>query len=63
MSLTGVVGPLMANAVFGFATGPTTPVRVDGAAFFLGAVLMAVGLAQTLRVFRREPAPAEALAA
>ncbi|MEB3330080.1 MAG: TCR/Tet family MFS transporter [Candidatus Sericytochromatia bacterium] len=63
MSLTGVVGPVVANAVFGFATGPSTPVRVDGAAFFLGATLMAIGLMQVLRVFRREPAPRRAEAA
>jgi DHA1 family tetracycline resistance protein-like MFS transporter len=54
-SVTGVIGPLLGNAVFGYFTAPGVPVKVPGAAFFLGTILTVAALVQTVRVFRRFP--------
>lgn len=59
MSLTGVIGPLMANGVFGYFTSPAALFTVPGAAFFLGALLQGVSLLLVVRLFRRVP-PADA---
>lgn len=57
MSLTGVVGPLIANQLFAEFTAPHAPVKVPGIAFFLGAVLMLVALANAARLFARKTGP------
>ena len=57
LSLTGVVGPIIATNVFSYFIGPNAPVELPGASFFLGALfsLGAMFLAQWL--FARVPVP------
>lgn len=58
LSLTAVVGPLIATSLFSYFTAPARAVHVPGAPFFLGALLMLVGLLLALRSFRQPAAPA-----
>jgi DHA1 family tetracycline resistance protein-like MFS transporter len=46
-SLTGIIGPLIATAVFGYFTSSVAPILLPGSPFLLGAVLitLAAGLA------------------
>lgn len=43
MSLTGIMGPLVANNVFAVATAPASPLPYPGAPFYLGAFFLALG--------------------
>ncbi|HEY9856197.1 MAG TPA: TCR/Tet family MFS transporter [Stenomitos sp.] len=54
MSLTGIVGPLVANQLFAVFTAPSAPVRLPGIAFFLGAFLLVVALANMVRLFAKQ---------
>lgn len=56
MSLTGVVGPVVATYVFAAFTAPSARIALPGAAFFLGSALMLVGLIAAARLFYRRPA-------
>jgi MFS transporter, DHA1 family, tetracycline resistance protein len=51
-SLTGVVGPLIANTAFGYFISDTAPVKIPGIAFFIGAGFIAVSLVLIVRAFR-----------
>jgi MFS transporter, DHA1 family, tetracycline resistance protein len=57
LSLTGVIGPLIATSVFSYFIGENAPFELPGASFFLGALftLFAMFLAQWL--FARVPVP------
>lgn len=57
LSLTGVVGPIIATNVFSYFIGENAPLELPGASFFLGALfsLCAMFLAQWL--FARVPVP------
>lgn len=57
LSLTGVVGPIIATNVFSYFIGENAPIELPGASFFLGALfsLCAMLLAQWL--FARVPIP------
>ncbi len=55
MGATGIVGPLVANGLFAYFTGPNAPVQGPGVAFYLGALLFVVALVVTRRVFARLP--------
>lgn len=55
MSLTGIVSPLVANYLFAAFTGPAAPVQIPGIAFFLAAILAALGVMNMLRLFVRFP--------
>jgi DHA1 family tetracycline resistance protein-like MFS transporter len=55
-SLTGVVGPLIATNVFSYFISQRAPFHLPGAAFFLGSILIVVGIGVALNTFRRMPA-------
>ena len=57
LSLTAVVGPLIATAVFSYFTSPEQTLKLPGAAFFLGSALTFLGLILAVRTFARYPAP------
>jgi DHA1 family tetracycline resistance protein-like MFS transporter len=60
MSLTGIVGPLVANSLFAYFTSPAAPVQVPGAAFFLGGACTLLGAGLTWRLLGREqPVPVQ----
>jgi DHA1 family tetracycline resistance protein-like MFS transporter len=64
MSLTGIVGPLIANPLFAYFTSPAAPMKLPGAAFFVGGAFTALGALLTWRLFRREAvAPVQQLPA
>ena len=44
MSLTSIVGPVVMTSLFSYFTSPTAPFHFAGASFFLGSILMALGL-------------------
>jgi DHA1 family tetracycline resistance protein-like MFS transporter len=54
-SLASVVAPLAAGGVFAAFSGEGARVEAPGAPFFLGAVLLLVGLLWAARTFRRHP--------
>ena len=51
-SLTGVVGPLVANFAFGYFISEAAPVKIPGIAFFMGAAFLAIALVFILRAFK-----------
>lgn len=51
-SLTGVVGPLISNSVFGYFVSEAAPVKIPGIAFFMGAGFFALSLVLLLRAFQ-----------
>jgi DHA1 family tetracycline resistance protein-like MFS transporter len=54
-SLTNILGPLLATNLFGFFISERAPVKVPGAAFFAGAVLLVLGLLNAQRTFAQKP--------
>lgn len=54
-SLTGVVGPILATAVFGYFTSRAAPIHLPGSPFFLGATLIAVAAVLAVRALRQRP--------
>lgn len=54
-SLVGVVGPILATAVFAYFNGGGAPVRVPGAAFLMGAAFSVLGTGLVWAVLRRMP--------
>ncbi|MBO9541434.1 TCR/Tet family MFS transporter [bacterium] len=59
-SLTGIVGPVVANQLFATFTAASAPVKIPGIAFFLGALLIGLAFLNMLRVFAKHPVPATA---
>jgi MFS transporter, DHA1 family, tetracycline resistance protein len=57
LSLTAIIGPLASTALFSYFTAPAQPVKVPGAPFFLGALLMLLASLLALRTFMRQQAP------
>jgi DHA1 family tetracycline resistance protein-like MFS transporter len=57
LSLTAVVGPLIATTVFSYFTSPEQAIKLPGASFFLGSALTFLGLILAVRTFARYPAP------
>jgi len=55
-ALTAVVGPLIATQVFAYFISERAPVHLPGAAFFLGAFFILIGLMLAINTFRRLPA-------
>ncbi|MBC8102989.1 MAG: TCR/Tet family MFS transporter [Cytophagales bacterium] len=51
-SLMGVAGPIIATWVFGYFTSAAAPVRIPGASFFLGAILVAGAAVLAARALR-----------
>jgi DHA1 family tetracycline resistance protein-like MFS transporter len=49
VSLTGIVGPVMATSLFAYFTRPTAPVQVPGASFLFAAALTGIALVLALR--------------
>ncbi len=58
MSLTGIVAPLAASTLFAHFTAPNATLVMPGVSFFLGAILLVLGLANAAWQFRKHPAPA-----
>jgi DHA1 family tetracycline resistance protein-like MFS transporter len=54
--LTGILGPLVASQLFGYFISDAAPVKVPGAAFYLGAALMFAGVMFARRAARLLPA-------
>ena len=52
-----IVGPLLATSLFGYFVGPTAPVVLPGAPFFMGGVLFLVSLVLALRAASAPTAP------
>lgn len=44
MSLTSIIGPVVMTSLFSYFTSPTAPFHFAGASFFLGSILMVLGL-------------------
>lgn len=63
MSLTGIVGPVIANGLFAFFTGPQAPFPLPGVAFFVGAACFGLAALTFGRLFASgklsPPAPVE----
>lgn len=57
MSATGIVAPLMASGLFAHFTAPGASPVIPGISFFVGAALLMLGLANTVRQFGRHPSP------
>jgi MFS transporter, DHA1 family, tetracycline resistance protein len=60
-SLTGVVGPLVANTAFGYFISEAAPVKIPGIAFFIGAAFITLSLVLINRAFQNidfSPSPA-----
>lgn len=55
MSLTGVIGPVVANQLFANFTAASAPIRVPGIAFFLAALLVGLSFVTMLRYFSKQP--------
>ncbi|EYB68795.1 major facilitator superfamily transporter [Deinococcus phoenicis] len=55
-SLVGVVGPIVATAVFAYFNGGGAPFRLPGAAFLMGAAFAVLGTLLVWSVLRRMPA-------
>lgn len=52
-SLVGVFGPVVMTSTFAYFNGGGSPVRIPGAAFFLGAIFALIGFVVTYLLFRR----------
>lgn len=57
-SLTGIAGPLAANAVFAWGTGPGMNPPIPGAAFFMGAACLLVGAVLAIPLVPKKDQPA-----
>jgi DHA1 family tetracycline resistance protein-like MFS transporter len=57
LSLTGIVGPVIATNVFRYFIGESAPLHLPGAPFFLGALFNVLGLMLAFRLFIRTPMP------
>ena len=56
LSLTGVIGPVVATEIFSYFTAPEQTFKLPGAPFFIGAVLTLIALLLALLLFNRIPA-------
>ncbi|MES2731670.1 MAG: TCR/Tet family MFS transporter [Bacteroidota bacterium] len=59
VSVTAIIGPLIATNLFAYFNAPTAPIHLPGAAFLLGTVLTIVGLLIAVRSFPRKKAVEE----
>jgi DHA1 family tetracycline resistance protein-like MFS transporter len=57
LSLTAIVGPIIATELFSYFTAPARSTPVPGAPFFLGAVLMLAASLLAVRLFKRGHVP------
>jgi DHA1 family tetracycline resistance protein-like MFS transporter len=57
-ALSAVIGPLLATQIFRYFISDAAPVHLPGAPFFMGALLIVVGLFLAMRTFHRLPAVA-----
>jgi DHA1 family tetracycline resistance protein-like MFS transporter len=55
LSLTGVIGPLIATNVFSYFIGENAPIELPGASFFLGALFTVGAMLLAQRLFVRLP--------
>jgi DHA1 family tetracycline resistance protein-like MFS transporter len=54
-ALSAVIGPLLATQIFRYFISDAAPVHLPGAPFFMGSLLIVVGLFLAMRTFRRLP--------
>ncbi|HEU5086091.1 MAG TPA: TCR/Tet family MFS transporter [Roseiflexaceae bacterium] len=57
LSLTAIVGPIIATELFSYFTAPARAMPVPGAPFFLGAILMLAASLLAVRTFKRRHVP------
>lgn len=57
ISLSGIIGPLLSTYVFSYFIGPSAPILLPGAPFFLGAFFFILGMIVAARIFAK-PIPA-----
>lgn len=57
LSLTGVIGPLIATSVFSYFIGENAPIELPGASFFLGALFLLFAMLLAQWLFARVPVP------
>ncbi len=57
-ALSAVIGPLLATQIFRYFISDAAPIHLPGAPFFMGSLLIVVGLFLAMRTFRRLPAVA-----
>ncbi|MEW5850109.1 MAG: TCR/Tet family MFS transporter [Myxococcota bacterium] len=62
-SMAAVVGPLLATQLFGYFTSDAAPMKVPGAAFLAGAVIVVAAALVAVRASREEKTPSAAPAA
>ncbi|MFN8354817.1 MAG: TCR/Tet family MFS transporter [Spirosomataceae bacterium] len=55
MSVTAIVGPMLASQTFAYFNSPKAPMHLPGAAFFLGSLLVLFSLGFVLRAFVKNP--------
>lgn len=53
LSLTAIIGPIVATALFSYFTAAEQPFKIPAAPFFLGAALMLMASLLALRTFRK----------
>jgi DHA1 family tetracycline resistance protein-like MFS transporter len=56
-SITSILGPFVATNLFGFFISEKSPVKIPGAAFFAGAVMLVIALVAARRTFARGALP------
>lgn len=58
MSVTTILGPLIMNNLFSYFTGTSAPIYFPGAAFFVGAILILIGMLFAIRSLKHYVPPA-----
>lgn len=61
VSLTAIISPLGATALFGYFISERAPIFLPGITFYVGSACMCLGLVLVMRALRRAPEPVEAL--
>jgi DHA1 family tetracycline resistance protein-like MFS transporter len=60
VSMTAIIGPILASSLFRFFSSPNAPIHFPGAAFFSGGILAFLGLLIAFKSFPKTTVPKEA---